>query len=407
VKAGWALRNLADIADCSLGKMLDKQKNRGNPRPYLRNINVRWFDFDLSDLLEMPFEDSEKKRYSVQEGDLVICEGGYPGRCAIWQDPEPIFFQKALHRVRFQEPERAKWVQYFLLMSDADGSLRQHFTGSGIQHFTGQALSRLKLPIPPLEEQRRIVTVLDEAFAAIAQATANAEKNLANARELFNATLESELEVSGGLSSSFGHTTTIKVGFAFKSNGYTTDPDDIPLIRGDNIIQGQLRWDDVKRWNKDDAKNFAEYELAAGDVVLAMDRTWVKAGLKYAIITDDNLPSLLLQRVARLRAKAHTLPAFIALQIASAAFTDYILNIQTGIGVPHISGKQIADFKFILPSLEQQAEIVSKLEDLKSATDALEAVYRAKLIALAALKQSLLHRAFSGELTTTPDLIPA
>ena len=72
------------LADLCLGKMLDKAKNRGELRPYLRNLNVRWFDFDLSDVAEMRFEEHEHERYSAKAGDVLICEGGYPGRAAIW-----------------------------------------------------------------------------------------------------------------------------------------------------------------------------------------------------------------------------------------------------------------------------------------------------------------------------------
>lgn len=399
MKAGWQVRPLAEIADCCLGKMLDKQKNRGERQPYLRNVNVRWFEFDLSDVLEMPFEANERERYSVRKGDLVICEGGYPGRCAVWEDEEPIFFQKALHRVRCHEPERAKWVQYFLWMSDADGSLRSHFTGSGIQHFTGQALARLKIPLPPLEEQRRIVAVLDEAFAAIATATANAEKNLANARELFEALLRESLADTDGEETSLGEVTDMKVGFAFKSNGYTAEADSIRLIRGDNIVQGRFRWDDVKRWPRANADEYAEYRLEVGDVLLAMDRTWVKAGLKFTVVGPDDVPSLLVQRVARLRARSATSSDYVALQIASAAFTDYVLDIQTGLGVPHISGKQIADFRFILPDRAKQDDIVRKAKVAKETCEGLACAYERKLLQLTALKHSLLHRAFTGQLT--------
>ena len=404
---GWQVRPLAEIADCCLGKMLDKQKNRGEPRPYLRNVNVRWFEFDLSDLLEMPFETSERERYSVRKGDLVVCEGGYPGRCAIWEDDEPVFFQKALHRVRCHEPERAKWVQYFLWMSDADDSLRSHFTGSGIQHLTGQALARLKIPLPPLEEQRRIVAVLDDAFAAIATATANAEKNRANAREFFEALLRDLLFDTDGKMTSMGNVTDMKVGFAFKSHGYTADADGIRLIRGDNIVQGRFRWDDVKRWPRANAVEYADYRLEVGDVILAMDRTWVKAGLKFAVIGPDDVPSLLVQRVARLRANIATTNDYVSLQIASAPFTDYVLDIQTGLGVPHISGKQIADFRFVLPNRTKQDEIVRIAKEAKAACEGLVSAYDRKLLQLANLKQSLLHRAFSGELTSNPTAVVA
>ena len=163
MKEGWEIRSLEEIADQCLGKMLDKAKNRGEMKPYLRNLNVRWFEFDLSEMLEMRFEESERERYTATKGDLLICEGGYPGRAAIWPFDEPVYFQKAIHRVRFHEPETAKWFLYYLHLCDSDGSLRDHFTGSGIQHFTGEALRRFRLPLPPLSEQRQIVAILDKA----------------------------------------------------------------------------------------------------------------------------------------------------------------------------------------------------------------------------------------------------
>ena len=113
--AAWPTRKVSEIAQHSLGKMLDKSKNKGVAKPYLRNQNVRWFDFDLSDVSEMRFEAAEEARYTVVKGDVLICEGGYPGRAAIWNHDEPIYFQKALHRVRFHEPERNKWFLYYLL----------------------------------------------------------------------------------------------------------------------------------------------------------------------------------------------------------------------------------------------------------------------------------------------------
>ena len=97
--------------------------------------------------------------------------------------------------------------------------------------------------------------------------------------------------------------------------------------------------------------------------------------------------------------RSHLLLNFIALQIASPAFTDYVLSIQTGLGVPHISGKQIADYAFRLPDHEKQNEIVERLKEMRQTALVLTDVYSSKLKALSQLKQSLLHRAFSGELT--------
>lgn len=156
---------VASLARCSLGKMLDKAKNRGELKPYLRNLNVRWFGFDLDNLLEMRFTEDEAEKYTVRKGDLVICEGGYPGRCAMWDQDHPIYIQKALHRVRFLEPAHARWVQYYLYAQDISGGLRQHFTGSGIQHFTGASLAKLMVPLPELHVLRKHVELFDQLRA--------------------------------------------------------------------------------------------------------------------------------------------------------------------------------------------------------------------------------------------------
>ncbi len=159
---GWDVRKIAEVAKHSLGKMLDKAKNKGKPQPYLRNINVRWFTFDLSNLAEMPFLSEESAKYTAIKGDVLICEGGYPGRAAIWAEDYPVYFQKALHRVRFHEPKHNKWFLYYLYAQDKSGELRRYFSGTGIQHFTGVALARLELPFPPLPELRQAVEKFEE-----------------------------------------------------------------------------------------------------------------------------------------------------------------------------------------------------------------------------------------------------
>lgn len=158
---GWEVKRVDEIAKKSLGKMLDKAKNKGEFQPYLRNINVRWFVFDLSDLSQMRFLDEETEKFTAVKGDVLICEGGYPGRAAIWDEDYPIHFQKAIHRVRFFEREHNKWFVYFLYAKDMSGELRGHFTGTGIQHFTGEALGRFELPIPPLPQLRKLIVQFD------------------------------------------------------------------------------------------------------------------------------------------------------------------------------------------------------------------------------------------------------
>ena len=154
----WEWCRLGGITIHSLGKMLDKGKNRGVMKPYLRNLNVQWFKVNIDDLKEMPFEEDELEKYTVERGDVVICEGGYPGQAAIWNRDEPIMFQKALHRVRFiLRAFDSRLFVYYLKFADAAGFLQKHFTGAAIRHFTGQSLHQFTIPIPPLAEQAVIV----------------------------------------------------------------------------------------------------------------------------------------------------------------------------------------------------------------------------------------------------------
>ena len=164
---GWTEARIADIAKHSLGKMLDKAKNRGDLKPYLRNLNVRWFDFDLSDVQEMKFTPEESDKYTAIKGDVLICEGGYPGRCAIWEDDEPIYFQKALHRVRFHNPLHNKWFVNYLYLMDQTGDLKNQFSGTGIQHFTGEALAKFTLPIPPDKQIQQLLHMANQLEAEV------------------------------------------------------------------------------------------------------------------------------------------------------------------------------------------------------------------------------------------------
>lgn len=161
-----------------------------------------------------------------------------------------------------------------------------------------------------------------------------------------------------------GDVVDLLTGHPFKSSEYTSSIDGIKLVRGDNVVQGRIRWADVKRWPSDRLENLSHYELAAGDVVLAMDRPWIELGLKFAAVRDEDLPALLVQRVARLRAREGLDQTFLRYVIGGRAFTDYILGVQTGTSIPHISGGQIRDFSFELPPLTEQRAIAKILGNL-------------------------------------------
>jgi restriction endonuclease S subunit len=186
IPENWVWCRLGEICNTRLGKMLDGVKNKGELFPYFRNLNVQWYNFELEDVLQMKFEKFELEEYSVKKGDLLICEGGYPGRGAIWEsDDESYKFQKALHRVRFYNNIPAKLYLFYLDLICSNGKIKEYTTGSGIQHLTGISLKKMPIPLPPLHEQNRIVQKLDELMqycnaleASIKQSESQNEKLL-------------------------------------------------------------------------------------------------------------------------------------------------------------------------------------------------------------------------------------
>lgn len=158
-----------------------------------------------------------------------------------------------------------------------------------------------------------------------------------------------------------GDIAEITFGFAFKSAEYTSDSDAIRLLRGDNISPGSLRWEGARYFPIDRFGEVSKFALNVGDVVIAMDRPWIEAGLKWSVVRASDVPSLLVQRVARLRAKGELDQGFLGVLIGCKSFEQYVLGIQTGSAVPHISGGQIAAFEFDLPPLPEQHAIAATL----------------------------------------------
>ncbi len=157
----WTTKPLAEVAEFRLGKMLDDNMNRGDLLPYLANVNVRWGEFELDDLREMRFEYDEMDRYGLRYGDIVMCEGGEPGRCAIWKEPvQGMMIQKALHRIRPHDCLDHRFLFYTFLHKGKMGTFSSLFTGSTIKHLPREKLAKVEIEFPQLEVQRRIADVL-------------------------------------------------------------------------------------------------------------------------------------------------------------------------------------------------------------------------------------------------------
>ena len=153
-------------------------------------------EFSLDDVLLMKFEKNELEEYSVRKGDLIICEGGYPGRAAIWNsDDESYKFQKALHRVRFSGNISSKFYLHYLYLICSTGKIKDYFTGSGIQHLTGKSLKQMPVPLPPLSEQIRIVAEIEKQMAKTKQIKEHIIANQQATEQLLKALLHGAFEV--------------------------------------------------------------------------------------------------------------------------------------------------------------------------------------------------------------------
>ena len=163
----WEWCSLLNIAKIELGKTLDSANNIGTNYPYLRSMNVRWNEVDLSDLKEMRFEPEELDRYTVRRNDLLICEGGDVGRSCVWTDEKEILYQNALHRVRFYGGCNPFYFMYYMMYYESRGIIKTLCKGVTIKHLTGNVLSLIPFALPPIEEQGRIVERLNRIFVLL------------------------------------------------------------------------------------------------------------------------------------------------------------------------------------------------------------------------------------------------
>lgn len=403
---GWRTKKLADICSIELGRT----PARDVPGYWdsARSSGYVWLS--IADLLNTENGIVNDSKEYISEAGSALCKKVEKGTLLM-------SFKLTLGRMAIAGRDLYTNEAIVALKLHSDASISQKFlfyalsffdwnkATEGDQKIKGRTLNKAKLkeiPIafPSHSEQCRIVAILDEAFERIATAKANAESNLQSARDVFESFMDEALfrHEHSCIETTLGAEIDLLAGYAFSSKGYTDKWNGIRLLRGDNIMQGYLRWDDPKYWPIDDVMTYERFALREGDVVLAMDRPWVKAGLKRAQVGANDLPCLQLQRTARLRPRKRMRVDFLFHLVGSRLFSRHLLGVQKGLGVPHISGKQIESFRFMLPSMEQQASIAAKLDELRHNVVRLEMLYERKISSLEELKKSILGQAFAGRL---------
>lgn len=178
---GWKIEQVGDLFDVQLGKMLNKEAKEKTPQfHYLGNSNVKWGHFDLSDLKMMHFSEREIEKFTLKSDDIIMCEGGEVGRCAIWQGlNQNIFYQKALHRLRSKGQIVPQFFQNYMEKISGTKLLDDYTTRTSIAHLTREKLISLPVRLPPLPEQKKIAQILstwDKAITTTEQLLANSQQ---------------------------------------------------------------------------------------------------------------------------------------------------------------------------------------------------------------------------------------
>lgn len=187
VPTGWTVAKLSYFASSVLGKMIDrKQETSSNVHRYLSNRDVGWFSINVDNLSETSFPKNSDDRYGIEDGDVLICEGGEVGKCCVWRGPSPDFyFQKAIHRLRVDEKTAVpEYIAYQMLQKSTEGNFMEVRRGEAtISHLPGDQLMMLKFILPPLDEQQEIVSYLDNRRAHIDEAVTRQEQLIAKLEE--------------------------------------------------------------------------------------------------------------------------------------------------------------------------------------------------------------------------------
>lgn len=253
-------------------------------------------------------------------------------------------------------------------------------------------LQHLRIPVPPLPEQRRVAAILEVAEelrtkrrAAIAQLDTLAQSIFL---EMFGDVRLSHKWPTARL----GEAADIITGYPFSSGDYVTEPNEMRLCRGANVLPGRIEWADVALWPRARAPEFAEFVLREKDIVVAMDRPWITEGFKIAQVSVSDCPTLLVQRVARIRPPTGIASEYLYYVLRQPAFARHCRPTETT--VPHISPTELRNYEISLPPANVQSAFTHRI----SMIERLRSNAMASLSELDTLFASLQHRAFRGVL---------
>lgn len=389
MKAGWEEVALGDIAEFVNGRAYKKPELLDvGTYPVLRVgnffTNRNWYYSNL----ELP-----AKNY-CDTGDLLYAWSASFGP-RVWDGGKCIFHYHIWKVV--PDPERvSKAFLYHLLDWDKELIKEEQGAGATMVHVSKRSMEARLVPLPPLEEQQRIVAILDEAFEGLNRAKANAEANLASARELFEAALSELFETQSAPKVPLSSLTTDRgITYGVIKLGDHQD-DGVPCLRTSNVRQLSIDTEGIKRISPTLSAEYGRTVLRGGEVLVNVRGTL--GGV--ATVPQEMIGWNMSREVAMVAVDAEKAdPDFISTFIATSAAQQWLTGVVKGATYKGINLADLRNLPIPLLSSSEQASLASKAKALRASRTLLKDALHQKLGALDQLRQSLLAKAFAGELT--------
>jgi type I restriction enzyme S subunit len=400
MKKGWEMKNLGDL--CEIFADGDWVESKDQSSEGIRLIQT-------GNVGEGAFKDrSEKARYiSETTFNRLRCTEIFEGDCLVSRLPDPVGRSCILPDtgermitavdctiLRFHSKVLLpKFFNFYSQSDDYLSAIAKKCTGTTRNRVSRSNLGLTPIPVPPLAEQQRIVGLLDEAFEGLTTAKAHAQKNLQNARALFESHLQSVLRNKKWKWKTLGELCDdVEYGSSAKSKA----EGGVPVLRMGNIQDGRIDWENLVY--TDDKTEIKKYLLKHNDVLF--NRTNSPELVGKTAIYKSEMPAIFAGYLIRIHRKEDLLHGdYLAYFLNSQIAFDYGKTVViSSVNQANINGTKLKSYPIPAPSLAEQKAIVAKLDKLSEQTQRLAALYEQKLAALEALKKSLLHQAFSGEL---------
>lgn len=388
MKKNWEIVRLGDLCESDLGKTLNKSHDTGNFHPYLCSINVLWDKIDLSTLKEARFNENEIEKYSVQKGDLLICEGGDIGRCAIWEKEESFLYQNAIHRVRFNDRINPRYCLYYLKHLKDTGTLDSRYgKGVTIKHLVKSSLHSIPIPVPPLPVQARIVDELDCLQGILSKKRQQLAEYHSLAQAIFHQMFgDPVVNEKGWEVKRLGEVCTNKGIYGAASPSAPKEENRPRYIRITDIDDfGNLNDDYVVSANKEDDQT---YQLETGDILFA--RTGATVGKTY--LYKGTTPQIYAGYLIKFSINLHIIdPTFLFYITKSYSYKKWVSMQYNGVAQPNINARKYSALPIILPPLPLQQSFAARIAAIDSQRERLAASIRELETLLACRMETLLN----------------